>query len=312
MWETIKNNVLLKTIVVIILGVLGFGLAFNIMFGRNIGMMGEGMAGGYSLESALAYILMILVKLLLIAIVLAALTAVYKYGKKYLFEGGEIKLLVPVKNDPVIKTVSIIIVSVLVIALIVMLFGNMFGGFGAAPYYNYYMRASGGFGIASLLTFLVKLLLVISVVGLIASVILYIFQNPTMLGNIRAACTVGKTESSNACSKCGMALKSGWKCCPNCGEEMQGHESNESAPIIDAFDTEERDQMQTAADEETARVEIKEEIKDELKEELKEEIKEDLASNEGTDVYDKLYSSTTEDAIDNTKLIKNKKKHNKR
>lgn len=46
MWDTIKNDPILKTVSIVILSVLGFGFAFNIMFGASTGMDNQGVMGG--------------------------------------------------------------------------------------------------------------------------------------------------------------------------------------------------------------------------------------------------------------------------
>jgi hypothetical protein len=76
MWETIKKDPLIKTIVVILIGVLAFGFAFNIMFGSGNGAMGEDMMEGsyrivnmsFGLQSLLAFLLQILIVLSVIGL----------------------------------------------------------------------------------------------------------------------------------------------------------------------------------------------------------------------------------------------------
>ena len=295
MWETIKNNVLLKTIAVMILGVLGFGLAFNIMFGRNTGMMEQEMNGGYALESTLAYILMILVKLLFIAIVLAALIAVYKLAKKHLFEGGDNKLFETVKNDPFVKIVSIIVAAVLVIALAAMLFSNIFGGYGMMPNYNYTMGTVNGFGLVSVLVFLVKVLMVVSVIGLVASIVLYLIQNSSNLSIDRIFSGTSKAVAKPTCSNCSTVLKLGWKCCPNCGQEIVECKPKEAAPVNAAVDVEEEIQLQAAVVEQVT----------------KEDINVNSDSKGDTDVYEKLYDSASVE-VEQTGHEKSRKKQSKR
>jgi hypothetical protein len=70
MWQTIKNDPILKAVSIIILSILGFGFAFNVMFGPRNNTIGNGMDNvsemsnsGYSLENTLSYILTIVVKI---------------------------------------------------------------------------------------------------------------------------------------------------------------------------------------------------------------------------------------------------------
>ena len=221
MWETIKNNVLLKTIVVMILGVLGFGLAFNIMFGRNAGMMGQGMNGG--------------------------------------------------------------------------------GGYGMMPNYNYTMGVVGGFGLASMLTFLAKLLLVISVVGLATAVIFYIIKNPTSFDFSTVFNGTSKSAAKVICSQCGVDMKHDWKCCPNCGEEIGECKPKEAAPVNDAVEVKEESQLQVTADEQIA---ADEQV-------TKEDINVNSDSKGDTDVYEKLYDSASVE-VEQTGHEKSRKKQSKR
>ena len=240
MWDSIKNNVLLKSIVIMIFGVLGFGLAFNIMFGRNTGGMEQEMNAGnsYALNGTLAYILTVLVKLLLIAIVLVALIAVYQLAKKHLFDSSssENKSFEALKNDPIIKTVSLIVVGVLAISIVAMLFSNIFGGYGMSSNYNYTMGTLNGFGLTSILIFLIKLLLGVSVVGFVVSIIYYIIQNPTKLSLEKIFSNTSTVVPKIVCSKCGIDMKPEWKCCPNCGEEVAQSKVSDSAFVNEAVE----------------------------------------------------------------------------
>lgn len=211
MWESIKNDPLLKAVTVILLGVLGFGFAFNVMFGRNNGGMEHGMSGGYSLDSTLGYIIALLVKLLLIAVLVIGIITVVRLARKYLFGGSEIKMFDSIKRDPVLKAASVIILVVLVFALVLPVLDGLFGmGSGYGYHYNY----MSGFSLTGLLTVLVKLLLVISVLGLFAGIIAYVLQNYSKLD-------FGKQAKAAQCVSCGSELKTEWKCCPNCGNDIE-------------------------------------------------------------------------------------------
>ncbi|AOT69161.1 double zinc ribbon domain-containing protein [Geosporobacter ferrireducens] len=242
MWETIKNDPLLKVITILIFGVLGFGFAFNIMFGRNIGGMGhDGMGGAYPLENTLAYILSIAVKILLIAIVLAAIITVFKASKKYLVEGNAIKMPESFKNDPVLKGASVLLLSLLALGVITVLFNSMFG---FSPRF-YYAQGNGyGFGGTSLMFILARLLLLISGIGFVVAIVFSLRENHKKL-NIKNISLLKSKEQAQVicstcqnktveehefcpncgkklkekCSNCQSELKAAWKCCPNCGNE---------------------------------------------------------------------------------------------
>ncbi len=210
MWESIKNDPLLKTIAVILLGILGFGFAFNVMFGRNTGGMEHGMSGGYSLDATLSYIIALLVKLLLIAVLVIGIMTVVRLARKYLFGGSEIKMIDTIKRDPILKIASIIILIVLALTLVLPVFNGLFGM--GSGYGNHYSNMSG-FSLSGLLTLLVKLLLVISVLGLFTGITAYILQNYVKLDFRRQA-------AAAQCAGCGLELKTEWKCCPNCGKDV--------------------------------------------------------------------------------------------
>jgi len=260
MWETIKNDPILKAVTIIILSVLGFGFAFNIMFGtRNGGMEnGEGMmgGGGYSLGDTLSYIFVLAFKLLLIALVILALIALFKYASKYLFQGGESKVFNKIKNDPVLKAATVIVLSILTIGLIFVLFGNFNGtngGYKMNYGYSYGMMGNGttNIGFSGILTFLLEVLLFIFIAGVILGLVMYLRQNyskeiASKLSTLKVGgkvtsecakcgfqvpedykfCPACGEKTKEECPTCGAGLKPDWKCCPNCGSEKESAVDN--------------------------------------------------------------------------------------
>lgn len=248
MWQTIKNNSMLRTFNVIILGVIGFGLAFDIMFGdpNNMEMGYQGMmdggSAGYSLDQTLGYLLNVGVKVLLIALVTAGLIAVFRLVKKYLFEGSDIKMNDSIKNDPLLKAVGIILLTVLGLGIAYILYQTLVpqsNGYGM----TFYHGTVNTFGFSALLILLTKVLLWVSIVALVVSAISYIIQSvskesvskliPTGLQvKKQIACPKCNTkiyDTATFCSDCGekvkevcgcgTELKAEWKCCPVCGKE---------------------------------------------------------------------------------------------
>lgn len=264
MWETIKNDPVLKSITILVLGVLSFGLAFNIMFGRNTGGMegGMDMGGGYSLANTLSYILAISVKLLFIGLVIAAIILLIKLVKRYLIEGNELKMFESnkfeeIKKDPVLKTGLIVIGTVLVLGLMIMIFNAVFSpynGYGAMGR-NYYGMMTNGYisPMGNTALIFAKILLSVSVIGLIVSFVAYARQGNISVdmkklipvksnSNTAVKCEVcnftadqeykfcpscGK-QRIQECVHCETALKDVWKCCPNCGTEINTAESKMS------------------------------------------------------------------------------------
>lgn len=254
MWETIKNDPILRTVTIIILGVLGFRFAFDIMFGpRSTGggmYEGEGMmyaSSGYSLGDTLSYIFIISFKLLLIAAVIAALIAIFKFSGKHLWQGGEGKMLDSIKKDPILKMVTIIILSIITLGLII----SLFKGSGVNYTYASPVAVYGtGNTVTGILVFLLKFLLLISILGFVFGVVMYLKQNYSkeILNNLSfiknerskslvcVNCNSSIPEDYNfcpecganlkqTCIECGVVLKPEWSCCPNCGNDIKGADS---------------------------------------------------------------------------------------
>jgi predicted RNA-binding Zn-ribbon protein involved in translation (DUF1610 family) len=236
MWETIKNDPILKTVTIIILSVLGFGFAFNIMFGaRSGGMDGSEMGGsGYSLGNTLSYIFILAFKLLLIALVIFAIIAIFKFAKKHLNLGGEGKMIDTIKKDPgsmassetkwndqpVLKGVTVAVLAIIAFGLIYYIFRGLFGlgsGYGMTNGNNIMGSAGYSLGIAGLLAVLLKLLLVASIAGLIIGLIMYIKQSygTEITAKLSTITTVSKKTVN--CSSCNTEVSSEFKFCPNCG-----------------------------------------------------------------------------------------------
>lgn len=217
MWETIKNDPILKTVTIIILSVLGFGFAFNIMFGPNNSGMEHGHgSGGYSLGNTLSYIFILAFKILLIVLVIAVILAVIRLARKHLSEGGEIKVFDSIKKDPVLKVITVVVLLIVAFGLIYYLLSGLFGfgsGFGMMNGYNSYNmmgNAGYGLGLSGLLAILLKLLLVASLIGLFVGLVMFIKQS---YGK-----EIGE-KVKEECTSCGAELKKEWKCCPVCGTE---------------------------------------------------------------------------------------------
>ncbi|MFZ5986441.1 MAG: zinc ribbon domain-containing protein [Bacillota bacterium] len=225
MWETIKNDPVLKYVSIVILSVLGFGLAFNIMFGprSNGSEHGMGMDGGYSLENTLSYILAIGVKLLLIAIVIAALVTVFKFITKGSNQGGESKMLENMKNDPVLKAAAVAVLLAVTLGLTLMLLGGIFGNgniFGINSHNMMGVQVTT-LGLSDVLTYLLQLLLFVSIVGLVIGAFMFIKQNYSKQIIEKFTVIKASDRTSIDCPKCSMKVSDSFKFCPECGEKLK-------------------------------------------------------------------------------------------
>lgn len=114
MWEMIKTDRLIRIFFIIILGVLGFGLAFNIMFGPSQMGMGEGGMehgdmghGGYTPAfawgPALLGVFVALLKILVIVLVPGAFVGIVMTLKQN-WTGNFFKKLTAVKSQAQVET----------------------------------------------------------------------------------------------------------------------------------------------------------------------------------------------------------------
>lgn|GEM_PF-4231990 len=92
MWETIKNDPVLRTVTVLVLGLFGFWFLFNTLFGPNPAWTSGGHEGGYymgyqslmsSFNGTLALLLTLIIKLLFVALVVAVIAAIALALKQY-------------------------------------------------------------------------------------------------------------------------------------------------------------------------------------------------------------------------------------
>ncbi|MFZ5353715.1 MAG: hypothetical protein ACOZCL_13475 [Bacillota bacterium] len=180
MWETIKSDFLIRTILVIIIGMLGFGFAFNVISGTAISGMEHGGNGGYSLNHTFIYIFTIFIKVLLITVIILAVAAVIRYSKGQLKSiTGNSSLVDFIEADPVVKTILIVLLTLLAVVVFYAVYRSVFGynmGY-HIQHFNYAaMYSSFSLSLSSILVFLVKLLFVISVIGFLAGIGMYFLQ----------------------------------------------------------------------------------------------------------------------------------------
>lgn len=204
MWETIKKEPLIKTIVVILLGVLAFGFAFNIMFGAGTTSADDGsmMNAGYSLSNTLENIIDILIKVVIIGLLLGVIVWIFRAITKQ--SGAGQNRFASLKDDPIIRNALIIIGAVIVLVFGLYMFSNM--------------SSNMSYNFSYILTFLLRVIIFILILGLGYGIIMYLKENDKNV-------TTNKDIDTSAqgiildCPDCKAKVKSNWKCCPYCGSD---------------------------------------------------------------------------------------------
>jgi hypothetical protein len=222
MWNLIKDDPILKAIMVFVLGLFSFSFAFSIMFGSGqSGMehsgstgvinaannMGQGglehgasSTGGSGAIYGLSQVISMLTRVFIIIILIALIIAAVKLIKKHVI-GNEPISIEKIKDKPI----SIVFLGAAGILTVLYMAGIiMSGNVGNNMAYA---------GNASVLILAVRLVSAISVAGLIIGLAMYFKERYfTVSAQINAAV-------KENCLGCGHELRGSWKCCPICGNE---------------------------------------------------------------------------------------------
>lgn len=221
MWETIKKDPLIKTIIVVLIGVLAFGFAFNIMFGSGSSTMEEGsmMGSGYSLGNTLESIIELLIKVVIIGLLIGTIVWIFRSITKQTVS-SQIDHFAWLREDPIIRNALIIIGGVAVL-----LFGIWFLR-GFVTLRSGEEMISGGMaysttliplGITSIFSFILKVMIFILVLTLAYGVVMYMKENYINNGFVKEP-ELSKV-STKECPDCNSKVKDNWKCCPYCGSD---------------------------------------------------------------------------------------------
>lgn len=218
MWNLIKNDPILKTISILILGIFAFSFAFSIMFGAG-GQTGmeHDAAAGYSAATGLGQIIVLLSKVFIIVLLVAIIIVAVKFVKKHIVGNEPIKGMEQFKNKPIISAL-VGIGGILLLLLAINLLtptastSEMVHTTTSATNYGF------GLGITGFLTILLRLVAVISLIGLIIGLVMYFRDRYSIQLKLSAA------FRKETCSECGVELKPHWKCCPSCGTEKSNDE----------------------------------------------------------------------------------------
>ncbi len=221
MWETIKKDPLIKTIFVVLIGILAFGFAFNIMFGSGGSTMEEGsmMGSGNSLGNTLEYIIALLIKLVIIGLLIGTIVWIFRSITKQMGT-TQMDRFTWLREDPIIRNTLLIIGAVAVL-----LFGFWFlrgfiaprSGGEMIPSGVAYSATSIPFSLTSIFSFILKVLIFILVLTLAYGAVMYMKENNKNIGFEK------KPEFSKTfikeCPDCNAKMKDNWKCCPYCGSD---------------------------------------------------------------------------------------------
>lgn len=222
MWNLIKDDPILKAIMVFVLGLFSFSFAFSIMFGsgqsgtehgsstgvtnaaNNMGQSsmehGASSVGGSGAIYGLTQVISMLTRVFIIIILIALIIAAVKLIKKHIIGNEPINIFDKIKDKPISAAFlgAAGILTMLYMAGIIMS-GNVGN--------NMAYVAAG-----NVLVLAVRLVSVISVIGLITGLTMY-FKERYFTNT--AATAAGKEN----CLVCGHELRGIWKCCPICGNE---------------------------------------------------------------------------------------------
>lgn len=223
MWESIKKDTLVKTIVVILIGVLAFGFAFNIMFGSVSSSMEDGsmMSSGYSLSTTLETMIELLIKIDIIGLLLGAIVWIFRTITKQTGLGSG-KEFTWMKDDPAIRNTLIITGFVLIHIFSFSFLRGMYsnGSIDDTVYAGSTIAYSNiPYSFTALLSLLLKILIIVFVIGLGFGVLMYVKEKSDKSVGSNDNVT-NENETTKDCPECKAAVKATWKCCPFCGSDL--------------------------------------------------------------------------------------------
>lgn len=205
MWDEVRNDPFLRTVAIIIIGVLVFGLLFNTMPGTGaMSMAGEGEhmsrnAGyGYSLGSIIGWLLMMLIRILLIVLIAAVLIGAFIWIRNMFFRDNNSAFARALNNDPMLKTVVLITFSIIGLVILFSLFNSfMTPGYGGAMVQGHMGGGYGygynpTFGLNWVLMQLIRVLTYVLIISLIIAFAVYL-KNQYDCGKLNWF-TAGRTQ----------------------------------------------------------------------------------------------------------------------
>ncbi|HMM21516.1 MAG TPA: hypothetical protein PKA10_12420 [Selenomonadales bacterium] len=179
--DTLRNDPILRAILVVFIGLLVFGFLFGFNFGGTGGgslgghhgaTMEAGYAGGSLFGGLIAGLITFTIKILTLVLVFALIAGIIAGIRKFLSQQDGWAKTSPTMNainqDPLLKTILIVVAGVIAFYFIMGLFNSLsfvnMGGYMYSPYYSLF----------ALLGFLIKLLIIAFIVSVIFALVQYI------------------------------------------------------------------------------------------------------------------------------------------
>lgn len=181
--DTLRNDPILRAILVVFIGLLVFGFLFGFNFGgtggggmagHHGGGMDAGYAGGSSLFGSLIFgLITFTIKILTLVLVFALIAGVIAGIRRFMSQQDGWAKTSPTMNainqDPLLKTIMLIVAGVFAFYLIMGLFNSM-NFFSMGPSYMYSPYNS----LFALLGFLIKLLVIAFIISIVFALVQYI------------------------------------------------------------------------------------------------------------------------------------------
>lgn len=178
MGDTTKGDPILRVVLIVFVGLLVFGFLFGGNFGGTGNMAGggghhgaasSGYGGGMFFGGLIPGLIGFLMHLLVLVLVFALIAGLVMGVRKFINQPGGLvqssKAMEYVNQDPVLRTMAIVLAVVFGLYFISALFnGIQFGGYGASPQFMLF----------ALIGFLVKLLMLALVITLTVALVQYL------------------------------------------------------------------------------------------------------------------------------------------
>lgn len=172
MWEELRNDPFLRTVAVIVVGILLFGLLFNTMPGNGSGMMGgaHGAQGNtYSFNSLIGWLLLMLIRILYVVLIGAVLIGAFIWVRNTFFRDNNSAIARAINKDPILKIVVLSIAGIIGLYIIMGLLGS-FSPMGFAGNHAF----NPALGISWLLIMLIRVLSYVLIISLLIALAIYI------------------------------------------------------------------------------------------------------------------------------------------